>query len=442
MKIVIAGLGTTGYYLAETLLRENHDLILIEKDEKTCLSAQEKLDAKIIEGDASNALTLEPLVEEDTDLFIGVTSNDEANVVATLIARKFGAKRAITRINDPVNAIHPLLTDDPGVYVLNQEMIVAKDIGRLVGNPGADEIDFFAKGKVEMIKIHAKEESSLLSTPLKDLKLPNSWLLIGIIRNGTFRIASGDSMIALNDQVLLIGRPENQGEIEKLMGVKNQKINRVILIGYNEISTTVGKKLRERDIQVRLIEENKEKAEEAAAKLNDVLVFNGDGTSEEVLKQAGVDETDYLIALTDDDENNVLISLLAKEKGVRRVIALTQKAQYKQIIEKIGIDSVVNPRTAMVDEIFRRVHQEHFSEVNILEGGQGQMLEVLVKAKSKIIDVPLAKAKLPKQMLIGAILRDGELIIPHGDDKIEVGDHVVVFSTQTTLDEVKKLFGN
>ena len=136
MKIVIAGLGVTGDYLAEILLKENHDLILVEKDEKVCLSTQERLDAKIIEGDAANALTLEPLVDESIDIFIAVTSSDEVNVVATQIARKFGVKRAITRINDPTNIIHPLLTDDPDVYVLNQEMIVAKDahmVGQLLG---------------------------------------------------------------------------------------------------------------------------------------------------------------------------------------------------------------------------------------------------------------------------------------------------------------------
>jgi len=194
-------------------------------------------------------------------------------------------------------------------------------------------------------------------------------------------------------------------------------------------------------MEVRLIEENAKVAEKAAAELHDILIFHGDGTSEETLRQAGIDDAEYLVALTPDDENNVLIALLAKEKGVRRVVALTHKAQYKKIIEKIGIDSVVNPRTAMVDEIFRRVHQEHFSEVNILEGGQGQMMEIVAKEKSKLINVSLTKAKLPKDTLIGAILREDNLIIPHGDDNIEVGDHVVVFSTQAKLAEIRKLFG-
>ncbi len=442
MKIVIAGLGATGYYLTEILLKENHDLILIERDEKRCRSAQEQLDAKIIQGDAADAITLEPLIDETTDIFIAVTSNDEANVVATLIARKFGAQKAITRINDPANLIHPLLTDDPRVYVLNQEMIVAKDLGRLVGNPTADEIDFFAKGKAEMIKLHVTKDSKALATPLKNIKMPSSWLLIGIIRNGTFRIAKGDTMIATGDQALLIGKTEKREEIEKLMGVKAQSINRVILVGYNEVSETLAKKLHGKGVEVRLIEEDRKIAEKAAAELHDILVFHGDGTSEEILKQAGIDDAEYLVALTEDDENNVLIALLAKEKGVRRVVALTHKAQYKKIIEKIGIDSVVNPRTAMVDEIFRRVHQEHFSEVNILEGGQGQMMEIVAKEKSKLIGVSLNKAKLPKSTLIGAILREDNLIIPHGDDSIEVGDHVVVFSTQAKLAEIRKLFGS
>jgi len=442
MKIVIVGLGVTGSYLAEIFQKENYDLVLIESDEKVCSAARERLDAQIVEGDGASSLVLEPIIDEDIDVFIAVTSSDEVNVVSTLIARKFGAKRAITRISDPSDIIHPLLTDDPQVYVLNQEMIVAKDLARLVGNPTADEIEFFAKGKAEMVKLHVSKKAQILNQPLKDVKMPSSWLLVGTIRDSQFEIASGNSKLNPDDQALFIGKVDKQQELETLLGIQSAHVKRVIIVGYNEISTKIARTLEERDIEVRLIEEDKEASEEAAAELDDILVFHGDITSEEILQQAGIDETDYMLALTDDDENNILISLLAKEKGVSRVIALTHKPQYKRIIEKIGIDSVVNPRSAMVDEIFRRVHKEHFSEINILEDGQGQMMEVQVKENSKLLDKPLKKVKLPDGMIIGAILRDEELIIPHGSDKIQEDDHVVVFSTKSALTDVKKLFGS
>ncbi|MCI0597345.1 MAG: NAD-binding protein, partial [candidate division Zixibacteria bacterium] len=176
------------------------------------------------------------------------------------------------------------------------------------------------------------------------------------------------------------------------------------------------------------------------ASLDGVLVLHGDGTSGEILEQAGIEETDYLLALTRDDENNILISLLAKEKKVDRVIALAHKPQYRAIIERIGVDSVVNPRSAMVDEIIRCTHLETLSGVSILEGGKGQMMEFEIKKKSRIVDVPLAKIRMPKQTLIGAIVRKDQLIIPRGGDRISVGDRVVVFAGSSVLSQVKQLF--
>jgi len=194
---------------------------------------------------------------------------------------------------------------------------------------------------------------------------------------------------------------------------------------------------KKRNIEVRLVEENREKAEQAAGELDGILVLHGDGTSEDILVQAGIDQTDYLLALTNDDENNVLISLLAKEKKVKRVIALTQKPQYKTIIEKIGIDSVVNPRSAMVDEIIRSIHHKDLTGIYILEGGKGQAMEFVIKQKSKAVDVPLSKVKLPKQTLVGAIVRNDKLIIPRGNDTIRVGDHIVVLTARSGISEVK-----
>ena len=440
MRIVISGIGETGYYLAKILLKEGHDLILIEKDPKTVSYAEEHLDAKLVLGDGGNALVLEPLIDEKIDLFVSVTNRDETNIIGTMIARKFGAQRAIARVSDTVSLIHPLLTDDPKVSVLNSEMIVAKDLTRLVGNPSADEIEFFAHGKAEMMKLNVEKTSPVAYKQLKDLKIPQSWLVVAVLRKGDFLIASGELVIEPGDHVLVMGDPKKSKEIEEYLGLEPVKVKRVILVGFNEISAILSNSLRKRGIDVRLIEENKEEAEKASASLNGVLVIHGDGTSEEILDQAGIDETDYLLALTRDDENNILISLLAKEKKVDRVIALAHKPQYKAIIEKIGVDSIVNPRSAMVDEIIRCTHLEMLSGVAILEGGKGRMMELTVKKKTNIVGIPLSKIKLPKQTLIGAIVRRDQLIIPRGGDRLQIGDRVVIFTTNSVLSKVKPLF--
>lgn len=275
---------------------------------------------------------------------------------------------------------------------------------------------------------------------LKEISIPESWLFIALIKKGEFQIASGDSVLESGDQVLMMGDPAKSKEIENLLDLHPVKVKRVIMIGFNEISENLAKSLKKRDIEVRLIEEDKAKAERASAELDHTLVFQGDGTSEDILEQAGIGQTDVLLALTNDDETNILISLLAKEKNVARVVALAQKPQYNPIIEKIGIDSVVNPRSAMVDEIIRAIHYKDLSNVYIIEGGKGQMMEFVIKKKTKIVDTPLSKIKLPKQTLIGAIVRGDKLIIPRGNDQIKVGDHILVFARLTDIRAVKQLF--
>ncbi|MCB9799411.1 MAG: Trk system potassium transporter TrkA [Candidatus Omnitrophica bacterium] len=440
MKIVILGIGETGYYLAQLLSQEKHDLILIEKDAKKVQYATEHLDVQIIHGDGANALVLEPLLDEKTDFFIAATDRDEVNILATLIARNFGTQRALVRVSDPTNLIHPLLTDDPKVSVLNAEMAVAKDLTRLVGNPSADEVEFFANGKAEMMRLHVADDSGIIFKSLKDIQVPDSWLIIAATRRGEFSIVSGDFIIQPGDQLLVIGNPEKSREIESLLGLHPVKVRRVILIGYNSISAQLARVFRRRNIEVRLIEEDKHKAEVASAELHGVLVINGDGTNDEILSQAGIDQADYVLALTHDDESNVLISLLAKEKKVRRVIAMTLKPQYNPIIEKIGIDCVVNPRSAIVDEIVRSIHHQDLSGLTILEGGKGRMMEFVIQKEVRLCGTPLTRIRLPKQTLIGAIVRGEKLIIPRGNDRIQPDDHVVVFTTQTAIAEVKKIF--
>ena len=265
--------------------------------------------------------------------------------------------------------------------------------------------------------------------------------MVATIRKGEFEIATGETCLLAGDHVLLVGDPKKYSVIEGLLGLSSTKVNRVILVGHNDISSKCAVSLSRKGIEVRIIEPDQDEAEKAAANLDGVLVLHGDATNEEVLDEAGIEGTDYLIALTEDDETNVLISLLAKEKGVPRVVTLTQKPQYKKVIQKVGIDTVVNPRSSMVDEIVSRVHHKDLLDINILEGGQGRLMELMVNKKTKLVGQVLSRVKLPKETLIGAIIRGDELIIPRGNTRIQVGDHVVVFSTLSVFSEVKKLFG-
>ncbi len=435
-------MGTTGVQLARILQQEKHDLVLIDQDKDSYRSAQEHFDAQILLGDAADASTLEPVIDETTDLFIALTENDGANIISTLIARKFGVKRAIAKISNPNNLIHPLLTDDPNVYLLNPEMIVSKDLTRMVGTPSADEVELFAKGKAEMVAMHVAKDAAIIGKKLRDLDVPPTWIVVAVNDKEGFKIASGETVITPDAQIIVVGNTKTYHEMEGFVGLETKKVKRVILVGYNPISKKLCETLSRKGIEIRLIEAREDVAQTAARELDDVLVLSGDGTDQEILDQAGIEDTDYLMALTDDDETNVLISLLAKEQKVGHVVSLAQKSHYNRIIQKVGIDSVLNPRLAMVDEILRCIHHREILGINTLEGGEGRMMEFVVNHKTKIIEKSLSNFKLPEGILIGAIIRNDELIIPRGNTKIKVGDHAVVFSTMAALSEVKKLFGN
>ena len=440
MKIVLMGAGETGCYVAQLLLEQGHDLVVVDRSEKAVRFAQEHLDAQVISGDGANALTLEPVVDEKTDLFIALTGSDKSNIIGSLIAKRFGAHRAVVRVSDPVNLIHPLMTDDPSIAVINAEMTVSKHLTRLVANPSVDDIEFFANGKAEMVKLHVGDQSEIAYRKLKEVKIPDSWLLVASIRGQEFSILSGESTLQPGDQVLAIGNPAKFNKVEQLLGLHPAKVKRVVLIGMNDISAKLAQTLNKRGIEVGLIESSKLLADRAAAQLDKVLVIQGDGTSDEILDQAGVDEADYLISLTGDDETNVLISLLAKERGCKRVVVMTEKAHYKPLIEKIGVDTVVTSRAAVVDELMRAIHREKLSGINVFESGEGTMMEYIIDHKTKVVGVPLGKLKLPKNSLVGAIVRDGDVIIPRGDSKIKLGDHIVVFAAPEALAQIQKLF--
>lgn len=442
MKIVVAGLGPTGCMLASFLQNEKHDLILIDAKIEAIQYAKERFDAQIEHGDSCDPTVLEPIIDDTVDFFIALTPDDKTNIISTLIARKYGVKKAIVRISDPNNFIHPLLTEDPHVAMLNAEMIVSKELMHLVSTPSADEVEFFAKGKAEIARFHIPKGAPILGKKLSETDMPSTWIVVATMRRGSFIIASGETILEPGDDILVVGNPKRHGEIVALLGLKSLNVKRVLIIGYNNITSKLVRALNKRGVEVRIIEQSKEMAEKAAATLDKALVFQGDATDEETLDQAGISETDYLIALTEDDETNVLVSLLAKEKKVPHVATITQKPQYNRVIQKIGIDTSINPKAAMVNELVRVLHKGDLLDINILEGGQGRMIEFEVHKKTNLIGKELSKIKLPKQILIGAIVRGEELIIPRGKTKLQINDHVVVFTTLTSVSEVKKLFGH
>ncbi len=436
MRIVVVGAGEVGYYIAQSLIREKHDLIIVDKDHANYEKVMDELDVIAINGDGANPLVLGEVLGENTDFIISVTNDDLTNIISCLIAKKCGVPRAIARINDPIHLENPLLNEEEGIQVFYPEQVVSNEINRVINIPFATDVEYFAEGKVEMIRVKVSEKSQLLGKALKNVKIPNSWILLALIRPDSLIVPSGDTEFKYGDWVLALGRTSSRTEIQDFMGVQSKPVEKVVVMGGGRISEYFASRLVQQKITVRAIIPDKDAAEDFAKKIPKALVLKGEYSS--LLKDAGVANCDYFVALTREDEANILLSLLAKEQGAKRAIALSRKPQYNQVIKHAGIDMVVSPHLSTASEILRFVRSKELLFTAIVEEGKGEVIEFEAKKGSKVIDKPLSKVGFPANSIVGTIVKGKEVIIPRGNSVIGVGDRVIVFSLPNV---VKKLIG-
>ena len=344
--------------------------------------------------------------------------------------------RTIARINDPIHLDNPLLNEEEGIQVFYPEQVVANEINRVINIPFATDVEYFAGGKVEMIRVRVSGKSQLLGKRLKNVKIPNSWILIALIRPDSLIVPSGDTEFKYGDWVLALGKTSNRREIQDFMGLQSKPVERVVIMGGGRTSEYFASRLIQQKITVRAIISDKDAAEDFAKKIPKALVLKGEYSS--LLKDAGVANCDYFVALTREDEANILLSLLAKEQGASKAIALSRKPQYNQVIKHAGIDMVVSPHLSTASEILRFVRSKELLFTAIVEEGKAEVIEFEAKNGSKVTNKPLSKVGFPANSIVGTIVKKNEVIIPRGNSVIEVGDRVIVFSLPNV---VKKLIG-
>ncbi|MDI6794196.1 MAG: Trk system potassium transporter TrkA [bacterium] len=441
MKIIIVGGGTMGLYLTQQLLQESHEITVIENNEKVFETIKETMDVLAVHGDGSDPVVLEPVIEEDTDFILPVTDSDKTNILSSLIAHRFGVKRAIIRINDDDNLMNPLISEEGWIKIINPDLIVAGEIMRLITTPVAEEIELFAGGRVEMLKLTVGDDTPLANKPLNEVEITSSWIFIGHLdEERGFDIPHGETIFRPGDRIIAIGNKKDRAEIERVLGLHSEKVERVIILGGGKIGSYIAEHLQGKGINVRLIELNPFRAERLANELDGVLVFQGDGTSEALLEEVGVEGVDYFVALTKEDEVNILTALLAKDMGALRTVILSRKSQYSPIIEKVGIGLTISPRLCAAGEIIRFLHQKDIMTISYLEGGKGVVLELVVPKEAKVEGKTLKDIKLPRGTLVGAIVRGETLIIPRGVNRLLAGDRLVLFSIPKLVKKLEQIF--
>lgn len=444
MKIIIIGGGKVGRQITKTLSSENHDVVLIDKNETKRQVAQEDLDVLTILGNGANVRTLEKAGIKEADMLIAVANSDEVNMLACMTAKQFNVPIKIARIrNSEYLYANVLSREKLGIdFIINPEKVTAKEIVKLLKSPkNVAQIQSFGGGKVLLIELKIEENNfAFIDQKLKNINFKYPILVAAIYRDDKIIIPNGEEKIFAKDNLYIMIRKENLLNLDAIISKKPLIMKNVIILGGSKIGIQTALILSKLGIKVKLIEMDRERCEEIAEKIPRGLVINGDGTDIELLKSEGIETTDGFVAVTGYDEDNLLVALLAKHLGTKKVIAKVDRPNYIPILEKIGVDAVVNPRMTTASAILRFIRKGKIISLTLLKEGKAEVIELIVNSSSKVINTPLKNTKLPKNSIIGAIVRENKVIIPHGDDIIQADDKIIIFTLSSEIKKIEKIF--
>lgn len=443
MKIIIIGAGKVGYNLAESLSKSNCDVIIIDKNYAALSKAEENLEVLCIRGSGVSTGILMEAGIDTTDLLIAVTSSDEVNMVCCMTAKKLGVKHTIARIRDPEYAKElSLLKEELDLdLIINPEQAAAEEIANVLNFPIAINVENFAKGRVKMVELKVTGGMAIVGAPLREManRLISSVLIGVVIRNEEVIVPNGDFIIEEDDRIYVIGKPSSLYNFCKMSGKCPQKIKNVMIAGGGRIAIYLANLLLEMDIKVKLVEIDREICLHLSEILPEALVIHGDGTDEELLKSENINDMDGFVAMTGMDEENLMSALLAKQNGVKKVIAKVSRANYINIIKNLGIDSVISPKLITTNHILKFIRGNNVESLYRIIEGQAEITELIADKNTGILNIKLKKLGLPKDVIIATIVRKQEVVIPHGNDIIKEGDRVIIISKNknfSSLDEV------
>lgn len=440
MRIVIIGAGQVGSFLARNL-SSAHEIVVIEKDRETVERLREVLDVLIIEGDGDNPEILKQAEIEKSDIMLAVSGDDKTNILASSWSAAVGVPKIIVRIRDRNYLDYPKILERPKVYIVHPGAIMAEKIISLISSPYAWKTETLAMGKIKMLKLKVEENTPIVGRQLKDLGPAKAWIFVALSKNGEITIPTGETRLQPGDYIFALGVPDVLSKLKELFDVEDSPVKSVVIVGCGRLGLGVAKALSEKGIKVKLIDSDPERATVAAEEMHEVLVFKGDATDTETLKEAGVESADYFIALTGDDENNVLSALLAKNLGAQRTTVLYTKPDYIDVIEAIGVDRAISVRLSVANEILSLLHIGGVAQVALVEEGRAEVIEVDINQKSKILGKPLKDIDFPEGAIVGIVLRHNEVVIPRGDYVPEIDDKVIIFTLPEALSKVENIVG-
>lgn len=450
MKIIILGAGQVGSSVSEVLAKEANDITVVDLDANKLQELQDRLDIRTVIGQASHPEVLGRAGAEDADMIIAVTDRDETNMVACQVAYTlFHTPTKIARVRAVEYLSHPqLFTQEalPIDVLISPEQLVTDYVQRLIEYPGALQVLDFADGKVQLVAVRAYYGGPLVGHELKTLRehMPGiDTRVAAIFRRGTPIIPEGNTIIEADDEVFFIAAKRHIRVVMKELRRLDRPVKRVMLAGGGNIGTRLARAL-EQSYQVKIIDHNSIRSKMISEQLEKTIVLYGDAADEDLLLDENIEHTDVFVAVTNDDEANILSAMLAKRLGARKVMALINRASYVDLVQSGIIDIAISPQQATIGSLLAHVRRGDVTAVHSLRRGAAEAIEAVAHGdptSSKVVGRAIGDIKLPPGTTIGAIVRDKEVIIAHHDTVIESDDHVILFVVdKKRISEVERLF--
>lgn len=451
MKVIVCGAGQVGFNIARYLANEKNDVTVIDQSPDLIRRLSDVLDVQAFVGHASHPEVLEQAGIETADMIIAVTYADEVNMIACQVAHSlFQVPTKIARIRHQ-SYLHPmwsnLFSRDhlPIDVIISPEIEVARAVTRRLEVPGAFEMISLAAGKVKLLGVRCSESCPIVNTPLRRLTqlFPElNIVVVGIMRGDLPIVPKADDEMLPGDEVYFVVDAAQLPRAMAAFGHEEAEARRLLICGGGNIGLFLAKEIEANHswVHAKIIEINPERAELVAGQLSRTVVLQGDVLDPDILQEAGVEATETVVAVTNDDETNILGALLAKRHGCQRAIVLINKATYEPLISPLGIDVAVSPHNITVATILQHVRRGRIHSVYPLREGFGELIEAEALETSSLVGAPLKDIKLPAGVLIGAIVRGGQVIVPRGSTVVQAKDRVVLFAAKSVVSQVEKMF--
>ncbi len=449
MRVIVIGAGEVGFDVAKMLASEQHDVIVVDRDENAARVVRDKLDVMTIVGNGTSADVLEEAGIRKADMLVAVTTVDEVNIITCMLADRLGVGTTIARVrSDELTRTRSVLkTKDFGIdLVIHPEESAANEVVRLIRRASATDLLTFADGRIQLIGLRIDPDVPVIGKTLQQLAIEHSnirFRIMGISRGMRTILPGGDETLQKNDQVFILARPKYISYVARMMGKADERMHHVMILGGTQVGAKIALQLgREKYKQVKLVEPNRSRAEQLAGDLSNVLIIHGDSTDVDLLVQEGLGEMDAFVAVTDDEESNLVTCLMAKHLGVSKTVALLSKGAYIPISQSIGLDAAVSKKLAVSREILRYMRGQHVLSVATVHGLDAEIIEIEAKARSPITRKSLQDLKLPKGVLVGAVIHRDRIDVATGETHIQPGDRAIVFAMPQMVHEIERQFAS